>query len=548
MSLISSLARRRTEKPKDPLRYGYIPAPQAYTVKEAFDSPARQIIITGGNQVSKTFVICAIIAAWLARYQADWVPRKRREWGSQPLQILVVVPTLKQARGDFAAKLLSLLPPEIISKSWDQDGVLETIYGDVVTMIGWRSAGDEGTRQVAQGYSAHLVFVVEEIPPRIYGELERRTVAKSGVFVMACTMGLSSDKVHYKQLDTDYFREIAQRGPWCGHAHCRHSGENNPLFRHICIPFTWNHVKYWMTRAAYQDAVTSVPVAERGIRIGGEWGRLPEGRAWPHFHESDHQWEFTLQDVVNMVPDRSKLRVLLGVDCGMTDAEFALLEAWYQEACPRCGNSKYPGWIPCGSCKGKGCKLCRPARAGYETCRLCDGRGWRPLRWTLAEYQSSEGQNSTADNCLGIRHMMETVGLVKPVAGGLYVAATDMIDDFVIDNMMAGKDYTWVSEAEKLASSQYLGLNVRYTAADKSVSRPRAYDNGDTMLVQRRLHDGQERPRWLIHPRCVITRKALTQWCHDTPHGGHQGLSHCTATVVYDTNHMHSLPAGTRYG
>lgn len=298
------------------------------------------------------------------------------------------------------------------------------------------------------------------------------------------------------------------------------------------------------------------------------------GAAWSAFRPEQHEWAFSVRDILYAIGrqvETNPPRIALIVDCGATDMAYALLDSWWREPCTSCGNTEAPGWIPCFSCRGRrgGCSVCVRHRPGLQVCRLCSGRAWRPLRFTLGDYQSKPGHNLTQDNIAGILRMIEECGLIR-VVNGHSLADPGQIDEYLIDNMIGGKTERSAydpraikTEAERLADG--IGLRIRHKQVDKSVPRATSYANGDALFAESRVVNmvevggvwqvahwenetaiSRSLPRAWIHPRCRHLQQALSIWQHDTPHGGHEGLSHAVATYVYGTNAIFAPASGTR--
>ena len=316
-----------------------------------------------------------------------------------------------------------------------------------------------------------------------------------------------------------------------------------------------------MDRKRYTAYKGAIPKSELAVSLGGAWGQLPEGRAWPSYSEADHLFDFGWRDIENVVGSEAmtnRLVIALGVDEGSTDALYAMLDVWVRLPRRAC-TSGSPGWMTCSLCRGnsRGCPRCTESR-GLEKCWICSGLGYDPFRFTLAEYQSTQGKNRTHDNAIGIRDMLVKWDLTKEhYLNGTTVRLPDpsFIDVALGDNMGAGKVTTiYRTELDRLASSEYLGMGPtpehpksprKFKPAQKRVNRAQSYQWGDGLL-QRRVNTAKygERPRHWVHPSAKQLRNSLSSWQVDSAHGGPQGMSHSAAVMVYMTTELYQPKAG----
>lgn len=250
-------------------------------------------------------------------------------------------------------------------------------------------------------------------------------------------------------------------------------------------------------------------------------------RAWPSYSPAiigNPRDMSTLDDVVS----------LLTVDEGVEDACFALLDAYYREPCPTCTGKRYAGYVECRQCNGRGCSMDDPAHRGFRVCPNCEGDGTLIWRWTLGEYQSAKGRNTTRDNAQGILAILERLGVTKRRADGTIAGDPSAINEWIIDNMLVkpgNADAQFVRTEADALRLMLPGL-PQWTRPAKP-SRRTAYKRGDELFRKGRW--------WVDAANCPIVNRTLQQWRHDSAHDGHDGISHCAATLAYSTTKIHSI-------
>ena len=193
-SAVSRLRKLETDSCFDPNDATSRPTPDQQNVIDDFGIIKHQYV-RGGNQSGKSQLSARLISWLFAESKPGWV--RPKEWGTEPLLIIVMGRTTKQIEDTLWKKISGFLDPSTYHVQRIGGSIQKVTQKDTQNTILFLSHHSENeAREKVQSFVAHAVWL-DEMPGsfKLIEELHRRCQARNGYFLASFTPKVINNEI-----------------------------------------------------------------------------------------------------------------------------------------------------------------------------------------------------------------------------------------------------------------------------------------------------------------------------------------------------------------